>query len=369
MTTDAQCSNCRRPYPQQGAPYRCPACGAHFDIPSLVYDPTQVDASQPGLWRYRHTFGLPESAPLVSLGEGNTPLEWRKIKRQKVAFKLEYQNPTGSFKDRGSAVLASFLLNRGVQRVVEDSSGNAGASLAAYARHAGLQAKIYVPEYASGPKRTQIEEYGAQIEAVPGPRSQTSQAVLHAADGGGGSAGGEIYASHAYMPFGLAGYATIAYELLQQMRQVPGAVIAPTGQGGLLLGIGRGFQALQAAGLVEHLPALVGVQALACAPLWAVFHYGSQGMGWISEGETLAEGVRVLRPLRGDALLKLISLTGGTMLAVAEENIRSGRDQLKRQGFYVELTSAIVWDALNQLAGKLPGPLAVILTGAGFKSP
>lgn len=361
--TEFRCNNCHTPYPVQGVPYRCPVCTGLFDIQRLEFDPGLVDASRPGLWRYRHTFKLPPEAPIVNLGEGITPLEWRKIGGENVAFKLEYNNPSGSFKDRGSAVLISFLLSRGVRSVVEDSSGNAGASLAAYAAGFGLHARIYVPESASGPKLRQIESYDAQLVSIPGPRSQASLAVLQAAEHG------ETYASHAYLPFGLPGYATIAYELYDQIGQAPGAVICPAGQGNLLLGIGRGFQALLDSGLIKKLPVLVGVQTLACAPLWAVFRYGAQGLSWVSEGETLAEGVRVRTPLRGDALLQLIAQSGGLLHAVDEQAIRPGRDQLKQKGFYVEFTSAIVWDTLMHQLGNLPQPVVVVLTGAGFKSP
>src|SRR3970040_2313236 len=130
---DLICTNCHRPFPESGVPYRCPACGGIFDFTSLPpFNPARLEADLPGIWRYRHTFGVPENSPVVSLGEGNTPLVWDEMSGQDVAFKLEYLNPTGSFKDRGSAVLVSFLKSRGVESAVEDSSGNAGASFAAY---------------------------------------------------------------------------------------------------------------------------------------------------------------------------------------------------------------------------------------------
>jgi len=259
-------------------------------------------------------------------------------------------------------VLVSFLISRGVESAVEDSSGNAGASFAAYAARAGIRARIFVPDSASGPKRAQIEAYGAQVVRILGPRSNASEAVLRAAKKG------EIYASHAYMPFGLVGYATIAYELFEQIGRAPGAIVAPVGQGNLLLACGRGFAALQRAGLISQLPVLVGVQALACAPLWAVHRYGAAGMGWAAEGETLAEGVRVWRPLRGDMLLRVVEENLGQLVAVAEEAILPGRDQLALLGFYVEPTSAIVWDALVQVGESLPDPIVVILTGSGYKT-
>jgi threonine synthase len=314
------------------------------------------------MWRYRYTFGLPESAPAISLGEGDTPLVWAEALGRQVAFKLEFTNPTGSFKDRGSAVLASFLRSRGVEAAVEDSSGNAGASFAAYASRAGIRARIFVPESASGPKRSQIEAYGAEVTRVPGPRSEAADAVRRAAEEGA------VYASHAYLPQVLSGYATIAYELVEQMDTPPAAVIAPAGQGNLLLGLGRGFAALQQAGVIGRLPRLVGVQARACAPLWAVFNYGRAGLAWVNEGETLAEGVRNRHPLRGDALLEMVTASEGLFVAVDEEEILPGRDELARRGLYVEPTSAIVWSALAQITGQVSDPIAIVLTGSGLKT-
>jgi threonine synthase len=298
----------------------------------------------------------------VSLGEGNTPLIWRAAFGREIAFKLEFLNPTGSYKDRGSAVLTSFLLGRGVRSAVEDSSGNAGASFAAYATAAGLQARIFVPDSASGPKRTQIERYGAEVVRIMGPRSNAAQSAVRAVEQGA------VYASHAYLPHVLTGYATLAFELFEQMGGAPGAVVMPAGQGNLLLATARGFVALKTAGLIERVPLMVGVQALACAPLWALYRYGAAGLGWVSEGETLAEGVRVRFPMRGDAVMQMLAEQDGLLLAVDEADILPGRDQLARLGFYVEPTSAIVWNAIQQVGGDLPDPLAVVLTGSGLKA-
>lgn len=357
------CTNCRQPYPDTGVPYKCPACGGIFDMPALpAFDPAQVDPAQPGIWRYRHTFGLPENAPTVTLGEGNTPLVWTEAFGKPVAFKLESLNPTGSHKDRGVALLASFLRSRNISEAVEDSSGNAGASFAAYATRAGIKARVFIPDDASGPKRNQIAAYGAELVRILGRRSDAADAVRRAADQGA------IYASHAYLPHLIPGFATLAYELLEQLAQVPGTVISPAGHGILLLGIARGFDNLKRAGVIDQLPRLVGVQALNCAPLWAVYSHGQAGLGWVTEGGTVAEGVRVSIPIRGDAVLSAIQSSRGTLLAVPEENILPGRDQLARRGFYVEPTSALVWDALGQIIEQAPEPVVVVLTGSGLKS-
>ena len=360
--TSFHCSNCHRPYPDEGVPYRCPHCGGVFSLSgSISFSIDQIEPDLPGIWRYRHTFGLPANAPVINLGEGDTPLVEGQGFGRKIAFKLEFLNPTGSFKDRATAPLASYLLSRGVTEAVEDSSGNAGASFAAYAARAGIHGRVFVPDYASGPKCHQIEAYGAKLVPVPGPRSEAAAAVRIVAEEG------IVYASHSHLPFGLPGIATIAYELFEELGEV-GSVIAPVGHGSLLLGIAQGFVALGATGIIKNQPRLVGVQARACAPLWALSTQGAAGLAWVTEGETLAEGVRVLQPMRGDELLKTVDASGGMFVAIEEEQILPARDSLAQAGLFVEPTSAIVWAALQEIAVELPEPIVLILSGYGLKA-
>ncbi len=360
---DVTCNQCGNSYPEEGVPYRCPRCGGLFDFgPPEPFDEADVEAALPGIWRYRATFDLPETAPVLHLGEGDTPLVWDDVAGRKVAFKCEYLNPSGSFKDRGAATLVAVLAARGVKEAVEDSSGNAGAAFAAYAARAGIRARVYVPEAASGPKRAQIAAYGARVIAVPGPRSAAAEAVRRAADAGA------TYASHAYLPFDLPGYATIAFELYQALGGAPSAVIMPVGQGALLLGVWRGFQALAAAGKLKAAPRLIGVQARACAPLWAAFVPRETAQVGVQERPTLAEGVRILRPLRAKKVLDAVRASGGRFVAVGEDDISRGRDQLARRGLYVEPTSALVWRALEETLPEIPDPVVAILTGSGLKA-
>jgi len=360
---EIQCINCHRPYPDKEMPFRCLNCGGVFDFDGqLEIDPRKIDENLPGIWRYRHFFGLNADSPMVYLGEGDTPLVRVRFAGREVACKLEYLNPTGSFKDRGTAILISLLKERGVSRAIEDSSGNAGASFAAYAARAGIKARVYVPDYTSSPKRKQVEAYGAEVIRVPGARTAASEAVLNAAEQG------EVYASHAYLPHGILGFATVAFEVVNQLGETPGTVIAPTGQGSLLLGLGHGFSALFHAGIINKLPKLIGVQALACAPLWAVYQYGAAGNKLVTEGETLAEGVRIRYPVRGDAILKMMVLNDGIFIAVGESEILLSQAELARQGLYVEPTSAIVWSALDQVMDDVCDPIVLVLTGTGLKS-
>ncbi len=353
------CLNCRQPYPETGTPYRCPRCGGLYDD----IDPMEwrgTDDGKPGIWRYGPT--LRNTGEAITLGEASTPLLPVEALGRQVFVKCEHLNPTGSFKDRGSALLVSFLASRGVMDVCEDSSGNAGASLAAYCARAGLKARIYVPESASGPKIRQIQMYGADLVVVPGRRSEAALAARKAAEGGA------TYASHAYLPFNIPGYATCAFEIQAQLRTGPAAVIVPAGQGGLLLGLGRGFEALQRAGVISALPILVGVQAEACAPLAALFEIGLPGLDFVTEGETVAEGVRVRAPLRAQQVVSVVDHGRGRFVTVPEELILPGRDALGRLGFYVEPTSALVWHALETVIQDLPDPVVLVLTGSGYKA-
>lgn len=360
---DVRCTNCQQGYPDEGVPYRCPTCGGIYDFHApFNFEPGSSDSSRPGIWRHPGTLSRPEFDSPVSLGEGDTPLIWARAFDRQIGFKLEYLNPTGSFKDRATSPAITFLRNRGVSAAVEDSSGNAGASFAAYAARAGVAARVFVPDSASGPKRAQIEAYGAELVRVLGPRSNAAEAVRQAADEGA------VYASHVYLPFGLAGLATAAYELWEQLDGPPGTVLSPVGHGSLLLGLARGFDALLRAGLIDRVPRLVGVQAHSCAPLWAVFAGGPAGLGWVSEGQTVAEGIRTKHPVRGDAVLAAVRASRGAVLTVHEDAILDGRDRLAGLGLFVEPTSAVVWDALRQLGEVTPEPVVVMLTGTGFKA-
>lgn len=355
------CTRCGKPYPADGAPFRC-ECGGVFDYAEFpAFHPQSLQADQRGLWKYRASLGA--ELPVISLGEGNTPLEFTDFRSQPIGLKLEYLNPSGSYKDRGSAVLSSFLLSRGVSSAVEDSSGNAGASFAAYAARAGIEANIYIPESASGPKRDQIEAYGAQVHLIPGPRAEAAKAVLRQAEAG------TVYASHAYMPFGLTGIATMAYEIFEQLGgKAPGTLVAPVGHGGLLYGLMRGFAALKTASIGIHEPFYVGVQAAGCAPVYTAYKKGEMTLREPAQSDTIAEGVRVSAPLRGEAILSRLREGGGEILAVDDLHLRQAYFELASRGFYVEPTSALCWAVLPEIVGKHPGPIVLILTGSGLKT-
>ncbi|HEY76463.1 MAG TPA: pyridoxal-phosphate dependent enzyme [Thermoflexia bacterium] len=356
------CARCGATYRWEATRFRCD-CGGPLKIADApAFNPARVGVDDFTLWRYRHTLPLPRGARPVTLGEGMTPLveaEWDGLS---VHFKCESLNPTGSFKDRGTAILITALAATEVEAVVEDSSGNAGSSLAAYAARAGLRATIYVPAHASPAKKAQIAAYGARLVAVPGPRAAAAEAVLKAADRGA------VYASHVYHPLIHHGMKTIAFELWEQLgRRAPDAVVLPVGHGSLLLGLAMGFDELRAAGCTRKVPRLYGIQAAACAPLVAAWERGAEEPEPVAEGDTVAEGVRIAAPVRGREILTTVRASGGGMLAVSEPEIRAAWKRLAHRGFYVEPTSAVAVAALDHLQERLTGTVVAILTGSGLK--
>lgn len=361
------CTSCGEIFPLDTRDWRC-ACGGQFDLERWpAFEAGLIDAAQPGLWRYWRLLPLEPGWKPVTLGEGNTPLlplEWQ---GWDLYFKLESVSPTGSFKDRGASVLVTALRGLGIGRVVEDSSGNAGASLAAYAARAGISCEICVPDMAGGSKLAQMAAYGAEVIQIRGKREYAALAAWAAA------AHGAFYASHVYSPFFLAGVETVAYELWEQLgHRAPGALILPVGNGTLLLGAYRGFQRLHQAGLIERLPQLHAVQAAACAPVYKAYRNGREAVEPVAPCQTAASGIAIGQPVRGGQILAAVRTTGGAVLSVAEDQIQQARNQLARQGFYVEDTSAVAIAALTELletpeaAGS--GPLVVLLTGHGLKT-
>jgi threonine synthase len=332
----------------------CPACGGTYDFAEVQYFPP-AGTSERGLRRYSAYFGL-EARPFITLGEGQTPLLEDKIGERTVFHKMESLNPTGSYKDRGSVVLVNYLRTLKHQQVVEDSSGNAGASLAGYSARAGLSARIFVPENTSGAKKEQIEAYGAQLVRVPGPRANAAAAVI------GAASRGVIYASHAFLPFGMLGISTIAFEIFEALGNIEMEVIAPIGHGNLLLGIIRGFESLKNAGLISRIPLFTGVQAEACAPAYHQYYQTAQP----ELGSTIAEGVRVTTPVRADVLIRKIRLYNGMITTVAESELASAYRDLAGRGIHVEPTSALTWASCKKSSGKNL-PAVLIQTGAGLK--
>jgi threonine synthase len=307
-----------------------------------------------------------EARHAVSLGEGWTPLvsgEWDGIP---VHYKLELAMPTGSFKDRGMTVMVSYLRSRGIARVLEDSSGNAGASLSAYAAAAGLSCRVLVPETASSPKIAQIAACGAEVVTIPGSRQDVAEAAL--------AQSAEIfYASHNWQPFFVEGTKTLAYELWEQSGfRAPDNLVVPLGYGSNILGCDRGFAELARRGEIARPPRLFGVQAANCAPYHAAFQAGVEHLVPTAVTPTIAEGIASARPTRVAEVLRAVRGSGGAIVAVEETEIVDALRALARRGLYVEPTAAAGAAGLTRLlAGGAIRPdetTVLVLTGSGLKA-
>jgi len=359
-----RCPACGRGEPLQ-TDHWCCVCGQPFSLEGIPpFRRGAIDHRQTGLWRYRDMLPPLVGDP-VSMGEGGTPLlveEWDGLH---LGFKLEFLAPTGSFKDRGTSVLVSFLRSWGISDVVDDSSGNAGASLAAYGARAGLRVRIFAPAHTSAAKRAQIEVYGAELVLVEGPRARATEAALQAVEAGA------YYASHAYNPLFAEGVATLTYEALEQLDwRAPDNLAFPVGNGSLVVGAHLALKRLQAAGFIERLPRLFAVQAAGCAPLWHAWRDGMDEVEGRASGHTIAEGIAVTRPALGRAVLQAVRETGGEVLVVDDAEITTARRALAHRGIYVEPSAAAPVAALPQLRDRIrPSDLSVIaLTGHGLKS-
>jgi threonine synthase len=331
-----------------------------------------------GLWRYSAWIPV-GAAPGLSMGEGQTPVLAVGADLPGMYVKLEFLAPTGSFKDRGAVVLASAAVARGAERVVVDSSGNAGSAIAAYAARAGVPCTVFVPERTSPGKQAQIRAYGATLELVAGDRMATAERAIAEVD-----QTGAMYASHVYDPFFLQGTKTFAFEVWEQLGTVPDALLVPVGNGTLLLGAWRGFRELRTAGLVARLPALIGLQSERCAPLALAYKHGSDTPADVQAQATVAEGIAIPRPPRGAQILAAVRESGGCVVSVPEAAIAPAGRELAGRGLLVEPTAALVWagallarglggvrvegEAWRAARALAAGTVVVPLCGSGLKA-
>nr|WP_245837401.1 threonine synthase [Virgibacillus phasianinus] len=270
------------------------------------------------------------------MGEGFTPIVPLDGTGSSIFVKLDYLMPTLSFKDRGAAVLVAKAKEIGVTKLVADSSGNAGTSIAAYANRAGIECHIYVPESTSPKKIQQIVRHGATVHTVPGSRENTAKAAQRAVN-----EDDVFYASHVYNPYFYQGTKTYAFEVFEQMKEeIPDVVVVPVGNGTLLLGVYYGFKELLDLGLINRMPRILAIQAEGCAPLALAFDNGlATARPVINEG-TAAEGIAIANPPRSSQILAAVRETDGVIVTAPESLIDSTRDYLAKKGFYVEPTTA-----------------------------
>jgi threonine synthase len=352
-------------YAVERARWRSPAGGYLNLSPGEGLARADIDTGCRSLWRDAAAIRVPR-AQAVTMGEGWTPLVAQRWDGVPVQAKLEFMMPTGSFKDRGTTVMVSYLRGCGIAQVLEDSSGNAGASLAAYAAAAGMRARILVPETASYPKIVQMAATGADVVTIPGSRQDVADAAA--------AMSAEIfYASHNWQPFFAEGTKTLAYELWEQLGfRAPDNVVVPLGYGANVLGCDIGFRELAARGGIARTPRIFGVQAANCAPYFNAYMAGGEALVPTEVRPTVAEGIASSKPTRVREVLRAVRSTGGAIVAVSEDEIGAALGKLARCGLYVEPTSAAAAAGLSQLIASgaiVPEQTTVlVLTGSGLKA-
>lgn len=326
--------------------------------------PERIDTSERSLWRYHAALPVPV-ASRVSLGEGCTPMipvDWA---GQRVHFKLEWFNPTSSFKDRGVSVMISHLAAHGADRVLEDSSGNGGSAVAAYAAAAGIRAKIIVPAATSAAKILQARAYGAEIELVEGTRDEVADEAIR-------QSRRIPYASHNWHPMFIQGTKTVAYEMWESLGfTAPDNVVLVAGAGSNIIGCDLAFGELLDAGQIDRRPRLFAGQP----EHWATIADTLNGVDPDSRGErvpTIAEGASIAHPVRLPEAVQAIRRSGGAAYAVPEAEIHAAVRALSARGLYAEPTSSVAVATLDHFIATgdiAPGETTVVvLTGAGLKS-
>jgi threonine synthase len=355
----------------------CPGCG----------EPLFVDASgRPGkkvihddrtlpIEKFSDFLPLETIDPALSLGEGATPLLrldrlGASLGSAAVYAKNEAQNPTGSFKDRGTAVAVQKAVSLGSRRVGTVSTGNMAASTAAYGARAGLETFVLAKQGTSMTSLRAAAIFAPRLIEVEGDYGSLFRASLEVGRRLG------ISFMNSIDPYRMEGYKVTAFETFLDLgRRAPRYIFAPVSSGGHLLGLMRGFQDLEREGLITTYPTFVGVQAQGCAPLARAFEAGLEKYERTADVRTIAHAISNPTPPAGNAVLRLIRARGGILMAVTdEEMLEAQRELAAAEGLFCQPESATTLAGLKKLAraGKgldENGDIVLVLTGSGLKTP
>lgn len=365
MNTKFQCNDCNKQYEIKDMPIKC-ICGGMLNIEGRNTNFSVKDIVTTRWNMFRYVKSMPIESDVwedITMGEGMTDI----VKYYENVFvKMDYMMPTLSFKDRGAAALISVAKELNVSKVIQDSSGNAGNAVAAYASRAKIDCDIYVPEGTSSKKINQIRSHGATVNVVAGTREDTAKAALDAV-----YKENAFYASHVYNPFFYEGTKTYIYEVYEQFDgEIPENLIVPVGNGTLLLGVYYGLQEMIKNKWISKLPKIIAVQSSGCSPIYNAFVNNENKVAAVKNTGTQAEGIAIADPMRGKQILEAIRATSGDIILAPEEDIKRVRKELALEGFYVEPTTAATfagyfkYEKENEVDGKVLLPLC----GAGLKS-
>jgi threonine synthase len=376
-----KCTKCGAQLPPDQPQNVCAKDGgilfARYDLQSLkqTFKPESLCGRAATLWRYREV--LPEVEP-ITLGEGFTPLLPSR-EFPNLWIKDEGLNPTGSFKARGISVAISVAKSLGLKKLAMPSAGNAASALAAYAAASGIEAHIFMPQDVPVANRIECEVYGAKITLVNGLISDCARIV-----GERKEQEGWFDLSTLKEPYRVEGKKTMAYELFEQFGgKLPDAVIFPSGGGVGVIGMWKAFEEMEQLGWFDgkktgaERPRMIAVQAQGCAPLVKSWEEGKSTVDAWQNASTIAAGLRVPKPFGDYLVLDILKRSGGTAVAVSDQEIRDAVHQWgSREGIFAAPEGAASLAAYKRLrqatAGKpafLSDRESVVLfnTGTGLK--
>ena len=345
---------------------------ARYDLASI--DLSEVRGRPAGMWRYEEL--LPLSSEPVSLGEAQTPLVFlqRLSERWGVEAWLKDDGilPSGTFKARGAAVAVSRARELGASTIVMPTAGNAGAAWALYAARAGLALTVVMSRTAPGSQQAEVTVAGAELELVDGSIADAGERAKQVA-----ADTGAFFAGTLSEPYRLEGKKTAWLELFDQcgndgLMRIPRTLVIPVGGGVAALAAAKAAEEVSALGWTsDQTPVLVGVQAEDCAPIVRAFEEGRDDVpAWEPLPKTIAAGLRVPAPAEGDLVLQRVRASGGSMLAVADRDLRLSVAHLAAtEGIFVCPEGAATVAAADRLArkGELEGPVVLYNTGSGIK--
>jgi threonine synthase len=383
-------TRCRARFPITEVIYNCPRCGGLLEC---IYPGRQADPKewkrlwrqrrlsnrkldQSGVWRYREMIPfVDDEACVVSLREGNTPLleapraaAYAGIER--LAFKHQGFNPTGSFKDNGMTCGTAQAIRLGMKRVACVSTGNTSASMAAYASAAGLQPIVFLPHgNISYGKLAQALEYGAKTLQVEANFDQILALVRVLAERL------RIYLLNSINPFRIEGQKTIMVELMDQRDwEPPDWVVLPGGNLGNVSAFGKGLREMQELGLISRSPRLAVIQAAGSAPFYELMRSKDRSkLPRVEHPETLATAIRIGDPVSWPKAMHEIEWSNGVVEKVTEQEIADAKAQIGLCGIGCEPASAATLAGIRKLrsAGVIAkgDDVVAVLTGNLLKDP
>lgn len=360
--------------------YICSKCGLKEDITTRKtkcncgglwkleykkpkFDLSLVDKNTWNIFRYREFMPLKdETWRQITLGEGMTPIIQY---NEDVLLKMDYFMPTLSFKDRGAAVLIAHCKSIGISSVVQDSSGNAGNSVAAYSAKANIDCEIFVPEGTSPKKIDMIKSHKAEVNIVPGSRDNCADVCRSKVD-----SEGKYYANHVYNPFFYEGTKTYIYEVYEQLSRIPKNIFVPLGNGTLFIGIIKALEEFLESSIIDKMPNIIAVQSEFCDPFVKAVANNVNLPAKITPAPTMAEGIAIGVPMRGEEILDYTYKYNIKMITAPEDMILKARAELASKGIYCEHTTAATYAAYLKycnINGRTTDSL-IPMCGAGLKS-